>query len=127
MVLRDDNNLTLTVTSKQAAAKKMKLTMTGYYQGKYLYTLSRSGLIMTYKEYGISKNKTFWAKKLEFGNFLMQFLKMNRIKKSYVKKSKLYLGGKKQKGGFSGAFAKNPFGVPFGKEILGLGKKRENT
>ena len=59
MVLRDDNNLTLTVTSKQAAAKKMKLTMTGYYQGKYLYTLSRSGLIMTYKEYGTSKNKTF--------------------------------------------------------------------
>ena len=42
---------------KAAITQKMKLRVTGYYQGEYLYTLSRSGLLMSYKEYGISKNK----------------------------------------------------------------------
>ena len=57
MLSRDDSDLTLTVMLKQAAAKKMKLRVTGYYQDEYLYTLSGSDLIMSYKEYGISKNK----------------------------------------------------------------------
>ena len=50
MLLRDDSDLTLTVRLKQAAAKKMKLRVTGYYQGKYLYAFSKSGLIMSNKE-----------------------------------------------------------------------------
>ena len=57
MLLRDDSDLILTITLKQTATKKMKLRETGYCQGEYLYTLSRRGLIMSYKEYGISKNK----------------------------------------------------------------------
>lgn len=57
MLSRDDGNFNLTILLKQAATKKMKLRVTGYYQDKYLYTLLRSGLIMSYKEFGISKNK----------------------------------------------------------------------
>ena len=55
MILRDDSNLTQTIT--QASENKIKLRVAGYYKGKYLYTLSRSGLTMTYKEYCLSKNK----------------------------------------------------------------------
>ena len=50
MISRYQSDLILTITLKQAAAKKMRLGVTGYYQGKYLYTLSRSELILTYKE-----------------------------------------------------------------------------
>ena len=62
MLSRDDSDLTLTKTLNQAATntkkkKKMKLRIPGYYQGEYLYALLRSGLIMSYKEHGISKNK----------------------------------------------------------------------
>ena len=57
ILLRNDSDFTLTITLKAAAAatkkKKKKLRVTGYYQGEYLYTLSRSGLLMSYKEYGI--------------------------------------------------------------------------
>lgn len=57
MILRDDSNLTQTITLKKASENKIKLRVAGYYKGKYLYTLSRSGLTMTYKEYCLSKNK----------------------------------------------------------------------
>ena len=33
----------------------MKLRVTGYYQGQYLYTLSKDGLYMFYKEYSVKK------------------------------------------------------------------------
>ena len=47
MLLRDDTDLTLMIKLKAAATKKkMKVRVTGYYQGEYLYTLSRSGLLM---------------------------------------------------------------------------------
>ena len=35
----------------------MRLRVTGYSQGKYLYTLSDKGLLMMYKDYTISKQK----------------------------------------------------------------------
>ena len=33
----------------------MRLRVTGYYQSKYLYTLTQNGLSMFYKEYGVKR------------------------------------------------------------------------
>ena len=59
-VNRDDSDLIVTVDLKNAAAKKMRLYITGYYQGEYMYMLTKEGLIMNHKEYSIAKikNKT---------------------------------------------------------------------
>ena len=35
----------------------MRLYVTVYYQGEYLYMLSKDGLVMNHKEYSISKIK----------------------------------------------------------------------
>ena len=51
----DDSNLNLTVKLKAAATKKMRLQVTGYSQAEYYYTLSNRGMIMSYKNYSISK------------------------------------------------------------------------
>ena len=50
---RNDSNLTLMVTFKTATAKKMRLRVIGYYQGEYLYTLSKQGILLTFKYYSI--------------------------------------------------------------------------
>ena len=52
---RDDSDITLTVKLKAAATKKMRLRVTGYSQVEYYYTLSKKGMIMSYKNYSISK------------------------------------------------------------------------
>ena len=62
---------------------------------------------------------------------------MKVVKKPYIKKGKLYLGGKKQKGGFISPIAGLVRSLIFPlakqivllalKEILGLGKKKKNT
>ena len=57
-VNRDDSDLTVTVDLKAAATKKMRFRITGYFQGEYNYMISSNGLIMNYKEYGVSKIKT---------------------------------------------------------------------
>ena len=59
-VNRDDSDLIVTVDLKNATAKKMRLYITGYYQGEYMYMLTKDGLIMNHKEYSIAKikNKT---------------------------------------------------------------------
>ena len=54
---RDGSNLTITIKLEVAAAKTMRLRVTGYYQGKYLYPMPREGLIMNCKEYGLNKQK----------------------------------------------------------------------
>ena len=54
---RDDSDLTITVQLKTAATKKMRLHVTGHYQGKYLYSVTREGLSMNYKEYGVNQQK----------------------------------------------------------------------
>ena len=54
---RDDSDLVVTVDLKDAAVKKMRLYVTGYYQGEYLYMLSKDGLVINHKEYSISKIK----------------------------------------------------------------------
>ena len=60
-VNRDDSDLSITINLKAAAAKKMRLRMTGYFQGEYMYMLGKDGLIMNYKEYGVNKQKTVTA------------------------------------------------------------------
>ena len=55
---RDDSDLIVTIKLKAAVAKKMRLHVTGYYQGEYLYSVSREGLIMNDKENGVNKQKS---------------------------------------------------------------------
>ena len=45
---RNDSYLTVTINIKVGAARKMRLRVTGYFQGKYLYSLLREGLIMNF-------------------------------------------------------------------------------
>ena len=54
----DNTDPLITITLKATAAKKMRLRVTGYYQGEYLYSLSNEGVIMNGKEYGVSKPKS---------------------------------------------------------------------
>ena len=56
-VNRDDSDLTITVELKVPTTKKMRLHVTGYYQGKYMYMLGNNGLILNYKEYNVQKTK----------------------------------------------------------------------
>ena len=56
-VNRDDSDLVVTVDLKNSAAKKMRLYVTGYYQGEYMYMLTKDGLVMNHKEYSIAKIK----------------------------------------------------------------------
>ena len=55
-VSRDDSDLTITVELK-APAKKLRLHVTGYYKGEYMYMLGKDGHIMNYKEYTVQKTK----------------------------------------------------------------------
>ena len=57
----DDSNLSVTVDLKAAAAKKMRLFVTGYFQGEYMYMLGKNELIMKHKEYGVNKQKAVTA------------------------------------------------------------------
>ena len=52
-VVRNDSSLKLTVTLRAAATKKMRLRVVGYHQGKYMYSMTNLGLLVSYKDYGI--------------------------------------------------------------------------
>ena len=52
-VVRNDSSLTMKITLKRAAVKKMRLRVVGYYQGEYLYSMTNLGLLLSYKDYGI--------------------------------------------------------------------------
>ena len=54
----DDSDLAVTVDLKATAPKNMRLRIPGYFQGEYMYMLSKDGLIMNYKEYRVNKQKT---------------------------------------------------------------------
>ena len=56
-VNQDDSDLSVTVNLKAAATKKMRLYIRGYYQTEYMYMLSKHGLTMQLKEYGVAKIK----------------------------------------------------------------------
>ena len=46
---RDNSGLAVTIGLKEAAAKKLRLCITGYSQAEYWYLLSNKGYIMSYK------------------------------------------------------------------------------
>ena len=52
-IVRNDSSLTLMITLKDAAVKKMRLRVVGYYQGEYLYSMTNLGLLLSYKDYSI--------------------------------------------------------------------------
>ena len=52
-VVTNDSSLTLPITLHNAATKKLRLRVVGYYQGKYLYSMTNLGLLLSYKDYGI--------------------------------------------------------------------------
>ena len=52
---RNDSNVQLTIKLKKAATKKIRLRVTAYFQVEYYYLLSNNGMIMSYKNYSISK------------------------------------------------------------------------
>ena len=52
---RDDSGRAVTIGLKEAAAKKLRLRITGYSQAEYWYSFSNKGYIMSYKNYNISK------------------------------------------------------------------------
>ena len=54
---RDDSELSVVIDLKAAAADKMRIYVTRYYQAEYKYTLSKNGLIMIHKGYSVSKIK----------------------------------------------------------------------
>ena len=56
-VNRDDSELSVVIDLKAAAADKMRIYVTGYYQAEYMYMLTKNGLIMNHKEYSVSKIK----------------------------------------------------------------------
>ena len=45
--------LCFAVMLQNAAVKKMKLRVVGYYQGEYIYSMTNLGLLLSYKDYGI--------------------------------------------------------------------------
>ena len=50
---RDSSGLDVTIGLKEAAPKKLRLKITGYWQARYWYLLSNKGYIMSYKNYDI--------------------------------------------------------------------------
>ena len=56
-VYRDDSELSVTIDLKNAAADKMRIYLSGYFQAEYLCMLSKNGLIMNHKEYSVAKIK----------------------------------------------------------------------
>ena len=58
---RDDSKLSLTVTLKDAAVKKMRFRVTGYSQGEYCNAMLQRWLTIQYKNCGITKDKNIAA------------------------------------------------------------------
>ena len=42
-IVRNDSSVTITIMLKNAATKKMRLRIVGYYQGEYLYSMTNLG------------------------------------------------------------------------------------
>ena len=55
----DDSGVGLHIKLKEAAAKKLKIRITGFSQAEYWYVLSNKGYVISYKSYNISKSDVF--------------------------------------------------------------------
>lgn len=66
MILRDDSNLTQTITLKKASENKIKLRVTGYYKGKNI-CIPFQEVVWPWpiKSIAYPKIKKFWGKELE--------------------------------------------------------------
>ena len=64
----------------------MRLRVTGYSQGKYLYTLSDKGLLMMHKDYTISKQKDIALAAWVYFYLTMRNKKMKNEKENHIKK-----------------------------------------
>ena len=62
-LIRNVCDITLAINFKNATAQKIRLEVTGYYQGEYFYSLSNEDLIMNYKDYSINKQKTLLVRR----------------------------------------------------------------
>ena len=56
---RDDSGVAFHIKLKQAAAKKLRIRITGFSQAEYWFVLSNKGHEMSYKNYNISKSDEF--------------------------------------------------------------------
>ena len=56
---RDDSSVALHIKLKEAAAKKLRIRMTGFSQAEYWYILSNKGPVMSYKNYNILKSEEY--------------------------------------------------------------------
>ena len=98
----------------------MRLCITGYFQGEYMYMLSKDGLIMNYKEYGMNKQKTVTVS-------------LAMVARPYIKKTRTnYFGfGKKKrrKRTYFGRGTAFSFSRPYVNKryrlILGEGKRKK--
>ena len=61
---RDDSGLAVVISLKEAAKKKMRLKITGFFQAEYWYASSNEGCIMTYNNYNISKEENIKIEKI---------------------------------------------------------------
>ena len=52
---RDDSGLAVIIGIKEAATKKLRLQITGYFRGEYWYLLLNKGYIMSLENYNILK------------------------------------------------------------------------
>ena len=56
---RDDSGAALFIRLREAAAKKLRIRITGFSEAEYWYVLSKKGYVMSYKNYNISKSDEF--------------------------------------------------------------------
>ena len=63
---RDDSGVALHIKLKEAAAKKLRIRITGFSQAEYWYVLSNKGYVMSYKNYNISKSGEFYKMSNKF-------------------------------------------------------------
>ena len=67
----------------------MRLRIIVYYQGKYLYTLSNQGILLSFKDSTIAEQKDA---ALAPQKYCDEYYKMKKVKGPYIKKNILYLG-----------------------------------
>ena len=66
----DKSNVQLTIKLKKSCYKKIRLRVMGYSQTEYYYLLSNKGMIMSYKNYSISKEVVLLLKLIMNGHGL---------------------------------------------------------
>ena len=58
---RNDSDVSITVTLKAAATKKLRLKIVGYLQCEYFYTASSVGQTMTFKRFNVTRDNNIAA------------------------------------------------------------------